>query len=885
MRHADGGALGDANVVVPGLPVTSHGTKPTELPVALARVERAGRALAEGAARALRQARARCFDEGLRLEARFAEHVPSGAAVSAPDDARRLAREGVLGAPMLGASEMAGGNDLVRCFGYREGVTAMDLGWDPQDPHFPKVGLPVMAHPPTPLAFRLLRFRGAVGGRPRTFLLAGLPAEVSAGLGARMRDALLAREGGEPGRVTVQIASLVGDYAGYFVTEYEYLAQQYEGAASVWGRWSGPWAIERMVELASSADAGGPARGVARFSSEPRPARWGDPVPWLADKLLRPGGLWEGLRFGGGRHPASRCYRVEDQVVVMGCWRGPASRDPVHAAPPLRLEIDPGDGSTQVATLDGAPVEEPAVSFLRFHHPGKARWYVGVVCDADRLRAARVRIAGGPVELPWADLGAPGHAEDDAIEQLAALCLGPADRPATGAAPAVEIRSRPQLEALADRLAEAGDPLRVSGDDEAPSLLEVVEDLLARPRHHLDRWEPPRRPGAPEVPEMATTPVHELVPDLPVDPERRRFEPTDLRWIFRAGLRAARWHLDPPALPLRTHLDHGGPDGFTCRIDDPTDDAPVRVAVFGDFGTGEYHARAIGAQLVRHAPAVAVHLGDVYYAGTAAEWDAHIAEPLRGLTERTELFLLAGNHEMYSHGEPYLAFLDRQRHAGRQRQRGPYFRLVNDGFQILGLDTEWFGHGRVERSDHPSGDVLVRWLEASLERGRADDLFTILLTSSHGFHPERPQPLTRLGARLLERLVGRVHLWLWGNEHHCGVFAPGEGVPLVTGCVGHSGFPERRHRELPHAPHAPVVFWETLGRFPDTWGLRPDRLRNGWSMLGLNADGSVTLDLVDWLGHHRAQVTVRRGADGVEVERARGCDVTGFPDGRPYPLP
>ena len=55
--------------------------------------------------------------------------------------------------------------------------------------------------------------------------------------------------------------------------------------------------------------------------------------------------------------------------------------------------------------------------------------------------------------------------------------------------------------------------------------------------------------------------------------------------------------------------------------------------------------------------AQAIHLGDVYYTGTAGQFDEQFTPLLDRVMRAMPLYAMNANHEMDSHGIPYLDFL------------------------------------------------------------------------------------------------------------------------------------------------------------------------------------------------------------------------------------
>lgn len=115
----------------------------------------------------------------------------------------------------------------------------------------------------------------------------------------------------------------------------------------------------------------------------------------------------------------------------------------------------------------------------------------------------------------------------------------------------------------------------------------------------------------------------------------------------------------------------------------PAPAAEMRIGLIADWGTGTDEARQVAALLAQQQPDAVIHLGDIYYAGTAEECDAHFLAPLRAVLRDTPLFSLCGNHDVYSGGKGYYGLL------GRIGQPASYFclRSPDNAWQIQAADT------------------------------------------------------------------------------------------------------------------------------------------------------------------------------------------------------
>jgi 3',5'-cyclic AMP phosphodiesterase CpdA len=345
---------------------------------------------------------------------------------------------------------------------------------------------------------------------------------------------------------------------------------------------------------------------------------------------------------------------------------------------------------------------------------------------------------------------------------------------------------------------------------------------------------------------------------IPINPDRRDFQDDDwLGYGLGGGVNGALFHANLlPLGPIRRHEEHES--GFTYELG-PRDGKDLKIALLADFANGYYHARYIARRLAHSKYPYAIHLGDVYYAGTDREVRAYLEEPLREVLTDTELFLLSGNHEMYARGRPWLAYLDRKRQLERQRQEGTYFRLLRDGFQILGIDTEWFGHVRYQEPR------LKLWLTNALLEGRREGRTNILLSSNEPYCYGKKET-TNLYRDLKDVIdAGLIDLWFWGNTHYGALFKRSERFPFIGSCIGHGGYPYKRIEAGSPEPVA-TRFLEDGTRFGGgAWkDPRPDMGNNGFCEMILKADGTIQLVYLDWMGRKRHEAALARGADGCD---------------------
>ncbi len=217
--------------------------------------------------------------------------------------------------------------------------------------------------------------------------------------------------------------------------------------------------------------------------------------------------------------------------------------------------------------------------------------------------------------------------------------------------------------------------------------------------------------------------------------------------------------------------------------------ARARLALVGDWGTGQPEAQAVLKQMAAKKPDVAIHLGDIYYAGTDFEisnyfwryWNAILDLANR----KIPTFTLSGNHDMYCGGVPYYRLLD------QLGQPASYFCLRNDYWQFVGLDTGYNDH-------NPGGagagatwlrDSEVSWLHDKV--ANAGNRKTVLLSHHQLFTAFDSIDGHEVNLRLfpqVQDLLPKISLWFWGHEHNFAVYGPFQGLPRAR-LLGHGAFP------------------------------------------------------------------------------------------------
>ncbi len=271
--------------------------------------------------------------------------------------------------------------------------------------------------------------------------------------------------------------------------------------------------------------------------------------------------------------------------------------------------------------------------------------------------------------------------------------------------------------------------------------------------------------------------------------DRLSFSECDPLWIGTL-LEYARLYIPGGTLPPVPYRRYN--DLSDCVI--PAEASRLRVALVSDWGTGTNEARRVAALLAAQKPDAVIHLGDIYFSGTADECTLHFLDPLRDVLPDCRLFTLCGNHDVYSGGQGYYELLD------RIGQPASYFclRSPDHAWQILAADT-----GLHDRNPFDETDALT-FLEPGEVTWHADKLHsfpgrTIFLSHHQPFSAFRqigtaaqrsPVNLNLMQAYDTLAAAGSIDAWFWGHEHQLRIYAPYRGI-AVGRKIGYGAIPVR----------------------------------------------------------------------------------------------
>ena len=237
--------------------------------------------------------------------------------------------------------------------------------------------------------------------------------------------------------------------------------------------------------------------------------------------------------------------------------------------------------------------------------------------------------------------------------------------------------------------------------------------------------------------------------------------------------------LDDFVLPLEPKLDPSTPES-------------LKVAFIADWATGTKLAKNVMRCIADQQPDVVIHLGDVYYSGTKNEMQDHFLTIVREyLPAETQVFNLAGNHDLYAGGEGYYWLID------ELGQPASYFALRNEHWQILAI-------GAPPEIGSPTGSQYkvppIDPKEAEWHRHKVDTAEgrkTVMLSHYQLFtasgniardQQNRPLALNPVFYSEFESHLANIDVWLWGHEHNLAAFDPYVGLEKGR-CIGSGAMP------------------------------------------------------------------------------------------------
>jgi 3',5'-cyclic AMP phosphodiesterase CpdA len=217
----------------------------------------------------------------------------------------------------------------------------------------------------------------------------------------------------------------------------------------------------------------------------------------------------------------------------------------------------------------------------------------------------------------------------------------------------------------------------------------------------------------------------------------------------------------------------------------------MKVAIIGDWGTGDDVAANLLEQAAAVKPDILLHLGDIYYAGTENEARTNFRDLCRSVLGNVPLYSLCGNHDMYSGGGGYYWLLD------QIGQKSGYFCLRNNDWIFLAMDTGFHDKNPFNVSTNMTELVdQDGWSEAAWHLNQIAEAGSrkVVLFSHHqlfspfasvGSVDETPYAYNPNIYNIFAPVLPKVEWWFWGHEHTLGVYPSYMGLKRGR-CIGAS---------------------------------------------------------------------------------------------------
>ena len=288
----------------------------------------------------------------------------------------------------------------------------------------------------------------------------------------------------------------------------------------------------------------------------------------------------------------------------------------------------------------------------------------------------------------------------------------------------------------------------------------------------------------------------------------------------------------------------------------------VKIAIVGDWGTGDWKDGSVDCpavevitQVKSQAPDYTIHLGDVYYAGTAGFFDSdeEVTNFVNSWVSGSQgSFMLNSNHEMYSGAQ---GFFGKGLKAApfASQQNTSYFALQSDKWIIIALDTAYYDKSSLFMNGALTDDGQINFIKTLNTTGKK-----VIAITHH--NPTNVEGTSTAQLPLWNQLVSALgrppDFWYWGHVHN-GIVYSDQSFPGQNGvkarCAGHGAIPFGVAYGLQSAdgstiPSVEYFAHELLSSVYDQLDIQQaNRVLCGFAMLTLGPD-SISEQFIDQTG-------------------------------------
>lgn len=249
----------------------------------------------------------------------------------------------------------------------------------------------------------------------------------------------------------------------------------------------------------------------------------------------------------------------------------------------------------------------------------------------------------------------------------------------------------------------------------------------------------------------------------------------------------------------------------------------TKIAVFGDFGTGDWNGRNIATIISNNIknlnPDISIHLGDIYYAGTPEEAMNNLLKfwPTAPMAN----FTMNGNHEMYDGGKGYFETVLTNAIFAKQQQNS-YFALENDHWIIICLDTAY----HAGRHDLYLNGKIDQHQENFLREINKKNKPIILMTHHNPIDLAGEERMA-LYDEIINIIGSNLQFWYYGHIHCGAVYKKIDGINFRL--LGHASLPYGNASVLNNSKN--VIWYE---KNPISNNKNGIEVQNGFSFLQLD---------------------------------------------------
>jgi len=291
----------------------------------------------------------------------------------------------------------------------------------------------------------------------------------------------------------------------------------------------------------------------------------------------------------------------------------------------------------------------------------------------------------------------------------------------------------------------------------------------------------------------------------------------------------------------------------------------VKIALVGDWGSGDWTdgsvicpALEVIDEVKSLVPDYTIHLGDVYYAGTAGFFDSdeEVNNFVNDWVSGSQgSFMLNSNHEMYSGAQGFFGKGLKAAPFALQ-QNTSYFAIQSDKWIIIALDTAYYDKSSLFMNGALTDDNQINFIKSLNTTGKK------LIAITH-HNPTNVEGTVTAPLPLWDQLVSALgrppDFWYWGHVHN-GIVYSDQSFPGQNGvkarCAGHGAIPFGVAYGLQNADGTTVPSVEYFAHellssaYEKTDTQQANRVLCGFAMLTLGPD-SINEQFIDQTGEVR----------------------------------